>query len=70
MAAQGLAVLVVSSDLRELMGLCDRMLVMSRGVITGELPRDRFDEETILAMAYQEYTRAAHRETENVNATA
>jgi ribose transport system ATP-binding protein len=69
MAAQGLAVLVVSSDLRELMGLCDRMLVMSRGVITGELPRDRFDEETILAMAYQEYTRAAHRETENVNAT-
>ncbi|KQV96893.1 sugar ABC transporter ATP-binding protein [Rhizobacter sp. Root1221] len=63
MAARGLAVLVVSSDLRELMGLCDRLLVMSRGVITGEVPRQQFDEEAILAMAYQEYTRAAARET-------
>jgi ribose transport system ATP-binding protein len=57
MARQGMAVLVVSSDLRELMSLCDRMLVMSRGVLAGELPRERFDEEAILAMAYQEYMR-------------
>ena len=57
MAADGLAVLVVSSDLRELMSLCDRMLVMSRGVLAGELVRAQFDEEAILAMAYQEYTR-------------
>ncbi|SHN14993.1 sugar ABC transporter ATP-binding protein [Rhizobacter sp. OV335] len=55
MAAQGMAVLVVSSDLRELIGLCDRMLVMSRGVLVGELPRAQFDEEAILAMAYREY---------------
>jgi ribose transport system ATP-binding protein len=55
MAAQGLAVLVVSSDLRELIGLCDRMLVMSRGVLVGEVPRAQFDEEAILAMAYREY---------------
>jgi len=41
----------VSSDLRELIGLCDRMLVMSRGVLVGELPRAQFDEEAILAMA-------------------
>ncbi|MET0348663.1 MAG: sugar ABC transporter ATP-binding protein [Rhizobacter sp.] len=68
MAARGLAVLVVSSDLRELMGLCDRMMVMSRGVITGEVPRDQFDEEAILAMAYQEYTRAAARDTSAVQA--
>jgi ribose transport system ATP-binding protein len=57
MAADGLAVLVVSSDLRELMSLCDRMLVMSRGVLAGELAREQFDEEAILALAYQEYTR-------------
>ena len=44
-------------------GLSDRMLVMSRGIIAGEVPRDRFDEEAILAMAYQEYTRATNRET-------
>ena len=55
MAAQGMAVLVVSSDLRELIGLCDRMLVMSRGVLVGEVPRAQFDEEAILAMAYREY---------------
>ena len=55
MAAQGMAVLVVSSDLRELIGLCDRMLVMSRGVLVGELPRAPFVEEAILAMAYREY---------------
>jgi ribose transport system ATP-binding protein len=57
MAQRGMAVLVVSSDLRELMSLCDRMLVMSRGVLAGELPRERFDEEAILAMAYHEYMR-------------
>ncbi|MEP6875713.1 MAG: sugar ABC transporter ATP-binding protein [Burkholderiales bacterium] len=59
MAADGLAVLVVSSDLRELMSLCDRMLVMSRGVLVGEVAREQFDEEAILALAYQEYMRAA-----------
>jgi ribose transport system ATP-binding protein len=58
MAADGLAVLAVSSDLRELMGLCDRILVMSRGVLVGEVARAQFDEAAILAMAYQEYTRA------------
>jgi ribose transport system ATP-binding protein len=55
MAADGLAVLVVSSDLRELMSVCDRILVLSKGALAGELPRERFDEEAILAMAYQEY---------------
>ncbi|HSI60456.1 MAG TPA: sugar ABC transporter ATP-binding protein, partial [Ideonella sp.] len=55
MAAEGLAVLVVSSDLRELMSLCDRMLVLSKGVLTGEVARAQFDEEAILALAYQQY---------------
>ena len=57
MAADGLAVLAVSSDLRELMGLCDRILVLSKGVLTGEVLRRDFDEEAILAMAYREYLR-------------
>jgi len=55
MAGAGMAVLVVSSDLRELIGLCDRMMVMSRGALVGELPRADFDEEAILAMAYRDY---------------
>ena len=57
MAAEGLAVLVVSSDLRELINLCDRMLVLSKGVMAGECDRRDFDEEAILSMAYQEYLR-------------
>jgi ribose transport system ATP-binding protein len=58
MAAQGMAVLVVSSDLRELMNLCDRLLVLSKGALAGEVPRERFDEEAILAMAYSEYLKS------------
>ena len=42
----------VLRDLRELMGLCDRMLVLSKGTLAGEVARPDFDEEAILAMAY------------------
>jgi len=66
MAADGVALLVVSSDLRELMGLCDRMLVLSKGTLAGEVARPDFDEEAILAMAYQEYLRSA--DTDHVRA--
>jgi len=44
-------VLVVSSDLEELAGLCDRILVMNRGRITGEFVRGEFDRERILNAA-------------------
>lgn len=40
---RGGAVLVVSEDLDELMGLCDRILVIASGRITGEFPRAAFD---------------------------
>ena len=60
MAADGLAVLVVSSDLRELMNLCDRLLVLSKGVLAGEVARERYDEEEILGLAYSEYLKVNH----------
>jgi ribose transport system ATP-binding protein len=60
MAADGLAVLVVSSDLRELMNLCDRLLVLSKGVLAGEVARERYDEEAILGLAYSEYLKVNH----------
>jgi ribose transport system ATP-binding protein len=63
MAAQGMAVLVVSSDLRELMNLCDRLLVLSKGVLAGEVARPRYDEEMILGLAYSEYLKANHDAT-------
>jgi len=60
MAASGMAVLVVSSDLRELMNLCDRLLVLSKGVLAGEVAREHYDEEAILGLAYSEYLKAPH----------
>jgi ribose transport system ATP-binding protein len=54
MAAQGGALLFISSELEELMNMCDRILVMSRGEIVGEFARAAFDKEQILRAAFRE----------------
>jgi ABC-type sugar transport system ATPase subunit len=54
LAAQGTGVLFISSELEELMGMCDRILVMSRGEVRGEFAREAFDEEQILRTAFRE----------------
>ncbi|WP_177330393.1 L-arabinose ABC transporter ATP-binding protein AraG [Pseudomonas sp. MRSN 12121] len=51
LAEQGIAVIVVSSDLMEVMGIADRILVMSEGAITGELTRSEADEARLLQLA-------------------
>jgi len=48
-AAEGTTVLVKSSDAIELAGICDRVVVMSRGVIVDEIARDELDERSIIA---------------------
>lgn len=48
---EGRAILMVSSELPELMGLCDRILVMSRGRVTGDFSRDQFDATEIARCA-------------------
>jgi len=50
LAAQGVAVLMVSSELPEVIGMSDRILVMCDGRLAGELPAGS-DEETILSLA-------------------
>ena len=54
LAHQGVAVLVVSSELPEVLGVSDRIYVMNHGRITGELPRSSATEEKILALAMDE----------------
>ena len=49
---EGMTQLIVSSELPELITLCDRILVMSNHKIVGELSRAQFCQETILQMAY------------------
>jgi ribose transport system ATP-binding protein len=51
LAEQGLAILFVSSELEEVMGISDRILVMNEGVVTGELLRPNFSEQAIMALA-------------------
>lgn len=51
LAAKGSGVLVLSSELEELIGICDRILVMRRGEIVDELPKAEFDRERILRAA-------------------
>lgn len=51
MARAGAAVVLVSSELPELLGMSDRVLVMYRGSIVGEVARERADSETIIQWA-------------------
>jgi ABC-type sugar transport system ATPase subunit len=48
---QGAAVILISSDLEELLGLCDRILVMSKGEIHADIPREQFNRQEILRRA-------------------
>ena len=56
-ADEGKGVLVVSSDLPELISICHRIIVFSDGKIAGEIARDQFEESRILSLAYKEYSR-------------
>jgi ABC-type sugar transport system ATPase subunit len=51
LAQEGSAILFISSEMEELIGVCDRILVMCAGSITGELPRSQFDQERLLTLA-------------------
>jgi ribose transport system ATP-binding protein len=54
LAAGGAGVLFISSELEELMGVCDRLLVMSNGEIQATFARSDFDRERILRAAFRE----------------
>ena len=51
LAAEGLAVLMVSSELPEVLGMADRVLVMHEGRLVAEIPRERADEESVMFAA-------------------
>ena len=51
LAKEGVAVLFVSSELKEVVAMADRALVMARGRITADLPRDQITESALAAAA-------------------
>jgi ribose transport system ATP-binding protein len=55
LADKGKAIIFVSSDLKELMAVCDRIMVMSAGTVAGTFERDRWSREKIMAAALSEY---------------
>lgn len=50
LASEGKALLVISSELPELIGLCGRILVMREGRLAGELPRAQFSEAALMGL--------------------
>ena len=48
---QGMGILLISSEMEELIGIADRIVVLSEGVVTGELNRSDFNRETIMQYA-------------------
>ena len=51
LAKQGVAILMISSELPEILGMSDRVLVMRQGRIAGELSRAEATQEGIMALA-------------------
>ncbi|HKB02340.1 MAG TPA: sugar ABC transporter ATP-binding protein [Gemmataceae bacterium] len=51
LAADGVALWMISSDLEEILGMSDRVLVMHEGRLAGELPRERLTEEAVMRLA-------------------
>ena len=59
LAAQGRGVVMISSEMPELLGMCDRIYVMNEGRIVGELSRAEATQERIMAMILKTEGRAA-----------
>jgi ribose transport system ATP-binding protein len=51
LASQGVAILFVSSEMEEVLGMSDRTLVMHEGRITGELSHEELSEEAVMTLA-------------------
>ena len=52
LAAQGKAIIFISSELPEVMGVSDRIVVVKGGTIVAEYMRDEFDQEHIMSSAF------------------
>ena len=52
LAAEGMAILLISSELEEILGLCHRVVVMHRGRVMAELAGDEITEEAVMRLAF------------------
>lgn len=54
LAAQGITIIMVSSDMTEIMNMCDRVIVMKNGAITGTVEHEELSQERIMHLATYE----------------
>ncbi|MER5480181.1 sugar ABC transporter ATP-binding protein [Streptomyces sp. NPDC002734] len=69
LTAAGAAVLMVSSDLPEVLGMSDRVLVMAQGRIAGELPADEATQDAVMALAVSTRPTQSPQSTHTTHAT-
>ena len=53
LAAEGKSILMISSELPEILGMCDRIYVMNDGKIAGEISKEKASQEAIMACIVQ-----------------
>ena len=63
LVAEGKSVVMISSELPEVLGMCDRIYVMNEGRIVGELPREEASQESIDSPV--SYNRAKERKSDD-----
>ena len=51
LAQRGVAIIIVSSELPELLGMCDRIIVLGKGEVKGNIERKDFSQETVMRAA-------------------
>ena len=56
LAQKGYAIIMISSEMPEIIGMCDRVYVMCGGRVTGELNREELSQEVILEYAMEKGT--------------
>jgi inositol transport system ATP-binding protein len=59
MASQGIAIIAISSELPEVLAISDRIVTMREGRVTGEISRDKANEEVLMSMMTLSVGRAA-----------
>ncbi len=51
LVSQGKTILMISSDMEELLGMADRLIVLCEGRLMGEVPKEKFDQRTVIELA-------------------
>ena len=66
LAQEGVALILISSELTEVLGMSDRIIVMHEGVVKGEIMGDEATQEKIMHMAFSKHGRTNEYESDHV----